>query len=603
MIKQPSKKPKPVDRSLQLFVGGLPAGSSNALLFNYFSKFGKIRDASIVVDSHSQKSKGFAFITFFDKATQMGVLKKKDHFLLGIKLVVKMAFTKESTDEGINMDEKERKVFVVGLAFKTKAEDMIKHFSKYGWVQNVELKSHKGFAFVLFKDKAALTKLFADKKPHVVIGKTVECRPVLARNEIKQIKHKKDGRDPQRQNKNAGREKNNRNNRGDFHQNSKHSKNPYSEPRMNMQPHRDRASMTNLSETVNQFDYQNYQEPGYPIKNPEYPDYGNYSEAEYKSTQVARSIYPPNNLISQNDIQRHGHFEGEYRHSEYYGRFQPQFEAPKVTSYSHFPQPSNYTRSFFQEDSGPSSQVTELQPPPTLQVKEEPLMAGQSFDKEKSSHFKPTLLAFASEEEPEAQTENTIENQKSPGLNSLADRLKKQQEMTVKILSDGSSELPSRRGTLDLLEPCCQLKQPHNSGCQASEVSKDRRATVSTSPTSELPEQPARLTVGGTNHLCQSTLGLLPTFGQEIQRSANCQGSTPLEVPSRQRSACNGLEAYGEVSSILDAMPMPRPSYQESSLLPGWSAPAPAQETDNSPLLGASGAGPANAFDSFEEDV
>ncbi|KZV85476.1 hypothetical protein EXIGLDRAFT_775529 [Exidia glandulosa HHB12029] len=53
-------------RTQKLFVGGLAPTVSTESLRAYFGQFGKVVDATVMVDRDSSRSKGFGFVTFED---------------------------------------------------------------------------------------------------------------------------------------------------------------------------------------------------------------------------------------------------------------------------------------------------------------------------------------------------------------------------------------------------------------------------------------------------------------------------------------------------------------------------------------------------------
>lgn len=53
----------PMD-STKIFIGGLPVSTSDADLFNYFSKFGPVRECNIIVNRETGLSRGFGFVDF-----------------------------------------------------------------------------------------------------------------------------------------------------------------------------------------------------------------------------------------------------------------------------------------------------------------------------------------------------------------------------------------------------------------------------------------------------------------------------------------------------------------------------------------------------------
>lgn len=54
--------------SKKLFVGGLSWDTTDASLNNAFARFGTVREAKVVTDRESGRSRGFGFVTFEDNA-------------------------------------------------------------------------------------------------------------------------------------------------------------------------------------------------------------------------------------------------------------------------------------------------------------------------------------------------------------------------------------------------------------------------------------------------------------------------------------------------------------------------------------------------------
>ncbi|KAG9090107.1 hypothetical protein FRC07_012187, partial [Ceratobasidium sp. 392] len=77
-------------RTQKLFVGGLASTVTSESMKNFFSQYGKVIDANVMVDRDSSRSKGFGFITFedqegVDRLLQLGPLEL-DGKLMDIKL-------------------------------------------------------------------------------------------------------------------------------------------------------------------------------------------------------------------------------------------------------------------------------------------------------------------------------------------------------------------------------------------------------------------------------------------------------------------------------------------------------------------------------------
>ncbi|KDN45532.1 hypothetical protein RSAG8_04856, partial [Rhizoctonia solani AG-8 WAC10335] len=77
-------------RTQKLFVGGLASTVTSESMRDFFSQYGKVIDANVMVDRDSSRSKGFGFVTFedqegVDKLLQLGPLEL-DGKLMDIKL-------------------------------------------------------------------------------------------------------------------------------------------------------------------------------------------------------------------------------------------------------------------------------------------------------------------------------------------------------------------------------------------------------------------------------------------------------------------------------------------------------------------------------------
>ena len=68
----------------------------------YFDKFGTIKDAIIMRDRATNRSRGFGFVTFVDSASVAAVLAEQYHELDGRKVEVKPALPKELVEKGVS---------------------------------------------------------------------------------------------------------------------------------------------------------------------------------------------------------------------------------------------------------------------------------------------------------------------------------------------------------------------------------------------------------------------------------------------------------------------------------------------------------------------
>lgn len=75
-------------RGFQLFVKNLPWSVGNLELKMYFSQFGHVSNASVMVDRNSGMSRGHAFVTFSSRDGYNMAANKEVHRLEGRKLLV-----------------------------------------------------------------------------------------------------------------------------------------------------------------------------------------------------------------------------------------------------------------------------------------------------------------------------------------------------------------------------------------------------------------------------------------------------------------------------------------------------------------------------------
>lgn len=177
-------------KTKQIFVGGCHPQIKNHELKNYFSQFGKVIECRLVKDKRTKKFRGFGFVTFSNFRAVEEVVKSRHHVLKGKKVETKKAFSKEESRVKL-FDEKERKLYITGIAkFMTK-RDLRGYFKRFGEVQDTriihdpEKNKDKGFGFVLFLEPDSLDRALSKGLYQTVKGCTLECRRTRLREEIR----------------------------------------------------------------------------------------------------------------------------------------------------------------------------------------------------------------------------------------------------------------------------------------------------------------------------------------------------------------------------------------------------------------------------------
>ncbi|KAG5447912.1 hypothetical protein CSKR_112312 [Clonorchis sinensis] len=146
----------------KLFVGGLSQATNNGSLRLYFSRFGEVDDAVVMMDNKTGRSRGFGYVKYREPESVTLALEAKPHILDGKEVDAKQC--------NVNMKGRNRrslKVFVGGIGLDQDAESIKNYFRQFGRVTDVNLmmdsnkQRHRGFAFVGFEDEAVVKRLIS----------------------------------------------------------------------------------------------------------------------------------------------------------------------------------------------------------------------------------------------------------------------------------------------------------------------------------------------------------------------------------------------------------------------------------------------------------
>lgn len=86
-------------RTCKIFVGGLSRDTQKEEFEQYFSQYGQVIDAVIMVDRETQRSRGFGFVTYETENAVDGVLSQPVHIITDKTVECKRAIPKESMSE------------------------------------------------------------------------------------------------------------------------------------------------------------------------------------------------------------------------------------------------------------------------------------------------------------------------------------------------------------------------------------------------------------------------------------------------------------------------------------------------------------------------
>lgn len=84
----------------KLYVGGIPYSSTNEDLKRHFSQAGEVKDAAIIMDKMTRRSKGFGFVEMGSaEEAQKAISMFHDQEFMGRKLTVNLARPMEKREE------------------------------------------------------------------------------------------------------------------------------------------------------------------------------------------------------------------------------------------------------------------------------------------------------------------------------------------------------------------------------------------------------------------------------------------------------------------------------------------------------------------------
>jgi hypothetical protein len=76
----------------KIFVGGLPYGTTDKTLHDYFIQFGDIEEAVVITDRQTQKSRGYGFVTMKERADAEKATRDPNPIIDGRKANVNLAY-------------------------------------------------------------------------------------------------------------------------------------------------------------------------------------------------------------------------------------------------------------------------------------------------------------------------------------------------------------------------------------------------------------------------------------------------------------------------------------------------------------------------------
>ncbi|KAI1713607.1 RNA recognition motif domain-containing protein [Ditylenchus destructor] len=160
-------------REYTLFVGKLSPNTTNESLNEFYSRFGRLTQCNVKLESQTGQSRGFGFVAFTSQEDLDSALYAQPNRLNSALEVQPHVI--DGTEVEINYVTMEFEVAVTSLSPDITEEALHEHFSRYGELQKCEIKETSPGArtgFVGFHSQKDLLQAMADR-PHKINGKMV----------------------------------------------------------------------------------------------------------------------------------------------------------------------------------------------------------------------------------------------------------------------------------------------------------------------------------------------------------------------------------------------------------------------------------------------
>ncbi|KAI8981576.1 hypothetical protein BDB01DRAFT_836293 [Pilobolus umbonatus] len=160
-----------------VFVTQLAARLTTRELEEFFSQAGRLREAKLITDRNSRRSKGVGYVEFYEESSVQNALALSGQKLLGIPVLVqlseaeknRLAMQAQRNAMGVTVEPTYQRLYVGSLHFSLTDDDVRQIFEPFGPLDFVNLHKDpetgrsKGFGFIQYKNsehaKQALEKM------------------------------------------------------------------------------------------------------------------------------------------------------------------------------------------------------------------------------------------------------------------------------------------------------------------------------------------------------------------------------------------------------------------------------------------------------------
>ncbi|KAM7539589.1 hypothetical protein Aperf_G00000025793 [Anoplocephala perfoliata] len=152
---------------LRLFVSSISPLISQTLLKEYFSKYGTVTRATIILERKTGKPRGMAFVNMATKEDVKSVLDNRPHSIDGKQIVVRPAHMK-AFKKNVTITTNSQ-LIIHDIPTDMSRQDLLKCFSSFGGITDLRLDVKRHLGFLSFSSTEAF-KLALDSSPHQING-------------------------------------------------------------------------------------------------------------------------------------------------------------------------------------------------------------------------------------------------------------------------------------------------------------------------------------------------------------------------------------------------------------------------------------------------
>ncbi|KAI8097962.1 uncharacterized protein B0P05DRAFT_460906 [Gilbertella persicaria] len=181
-----------------VFVTQLAARLTRRELEDFFNQAGRVREATIITDRNSRKSKGCGYVEFYEEVSVQNALALSGQKLLGIPVIVQMseaeknrlAMQAQRHAMGLSQEPAYQRLYVGSLHFSLTEDDVRQIFEPFGPLDFVNLHKgnetgrSKGFGFIQYKNAADAKNALEKMNGFELAGRNLKVGLVTEKNTL-----------------------------------------------------------------------------------------------------------------------------------------------------------------------------------------------------------------------------------------------------------------------------------------------------------------------------------------------------------------------------------------------------------------------------------